>query len=184
MAWDVVQVPEWIRKKSTEEPWTIRDAAFEADRLESIRSRRSAAYKGVNALLMKQGAIDFIEGQKFSQSVFFDEDVDIHHIFPRAWCGKQKISDSECDSIINKTPLCRRTNKFLGGVAPSEYLKKLQDGNPSKNVNPVSTNNIGKYLRSHLVEPHFLWEDNFKAFIDARKKELYDHITAAMGKPG
>lgn len=184
MAWDVVQVPDWTRKMSAKEPWTIRDATFEADRLESIRSRRSAAYKGVNALLMKQDAIDFIEGQKFSQSVFFDEDVDIHHIFPRAWCRKQKISDSECDSIINKTPLCRRTNKFLGGVAPSKYLKKLQDGNPSKNVNPVSSNSIGKYLRSHLIEPHFLWEDDFKAFMDARKKELYDHITAAMGKPG
>ena len=183
MAWDVVQVPEWIREKSTDEPRTVKDATFQADRLGVIRTRRSAAYKGVNALLMKQGAIDFVEGQKFAHSVFFDEDVDIHHIFPKAWCRKQGFPDSEFDSIINKTPLTRRTNKFLGGIAPSKYLKKLQDGNLASNVNPVSSNNIGEYLRSHLVDPNYLWADDFKAFMNARKKELYDHITVAMGKP-
>jgi hypothetical protein len=33
----------------------------------------SAAYKGVNALLMKEGAQDFRSGQKFDHTVFFGE---------------------------------------------------------------------------------------------------------------
>ena len=45
--------------------------------------RLSAAYKGMNALLMKEGAQDLRSGQKFDHTVFFGENVDIHHIFPK-----------------------------------------------------------------------------------------------------
>jgi hypothetical protein len=44
---------------------------FRADRLKTMRMRLSAAYKGVNALLMKEGAQDFRSGQKFDHTVFF-----------------------------------------------------------------------------------------------------------------
>ena len=38
-------------------------------------------------------------------TVFFDEGVDIHHIFPQDWCEKQKIDAKIYDTVINKTPL-------------------------------------------------------------------------------
>jgi hypothetical protein len=87
-----------------------------------MRSRLSAAYKGIHALLMHEGAKDFRTGQTFDQTVFFDEDVDIHHIFPQDWCGRQSIEPKVYDSIINKTPLSYRTNRRIGGVAPSGRL--------------------------------------------------------------
>jgi hypothetical protein len=67
---------------------------------------------------MKEGAQDFRSGQKFDHTVFFGENVDIHHIFPQDWCKKQSIKPSVFDSIINKTPLSYRTNRIIGGVAP------------------------------------------------------------------
>lgn len=182
MAWDVMQVPEWIRKRNSEEPWTIRDAAFQQERLETIKSRNSAAYKGVNALLMKQGAVDLINGQKFSQSVYFDEQVDIHHIFPRKWCENKKYSENEYNSIINKTPLSKLTNILLGGVAPSRYLKKLQDGRLSNSIDPVSSEDITKYLESHLIDQNSLRRDKFREFMNSRKMKLYCCILDAMGK--
>ena len=78
-----------------------------------MRMRLSAAYKGVNALLMKEGAQDFRSGQKFDHTVFFGENVDIHHIFPKKWCEDQKIKPEVYDSIINKTPLSYRTNRII-----------------------------------------------------------------------
>jgi len=39
---------------------------------------------------MKEGAQDFRSGQEFDHTIFFGENVDIHHIFPRhppAWQG-------------------------------------------------------------------------------------------------
>jgi hypothetical protein len=32
------------------------------------------------------------------------------------------------DSIVNKTPLSFRTNRLIGGVALSDYLAKLEQG--------------------------------------------------------
>src|SRR5215831_1262161 len=90
--------------------------------------RLSAAYKGMNALLMKEGTQDFRSGQKFDHAVFFGENVDIHHIFPQSWCKTHGIQPAAFDSIINKTPLSYKTNRMIGGVAPSEYLRKLEAG--------------------------------------------------------
>ena len=126
IARDFMEVPAWL--KGGPEPSTVSETIFRADRLKTMRMRLSAAYKGVNALLMKEGAQDFRSGQKFDHTVFFGENVDIHHIFPQDWCKKQGIKPAVYDSIINKTPLSYRTNRIIGGVAPSEYLAKLEKG--------------------------------------------------------
>ena len=121
-----MEVPVWLQGGI--EPSTVSETIFRADRLKTMRMRLSAAYKGMNALLMKEGAQDFRSGQKFDHTVFFGENVDIHHIFPQDWCKKQGIKSAIFDSIINKTPLSFRTNRIIGGVAPSEYLAKLIKG--------------------------------------------------------
>jgi hypothetical protein len=84
---------------------------------------------------MAEGAIDFRSGQPFGQTVFFDEYVDIHHIFPQDWCKKQKIEPRVFDTVINKTPLSYKTNRILGGVAPSVYLARLEAG--GKDAPPI-----------------------------------------------
>jgi hypothetical protein len=127
IARDFMEVPVWL--KGGPEPSTVSETLFRADRLKTMRMRLSAAYKGVNALLMKEGAQDFRSGQKFDHTVFFGENVDIHHIFPQDWCKRHGIKPNVFDSIINKTPLSYRTNRIIGGVAPSEYLAKLEKGN-------------------------------------------------------
>ncbi len=121
---DVVEVPAWLIGGS--EPATISEGIFRANRLLTMRTRQSAAYKGIQALLMREGAKDFRSGQCYDQTLFFDEAVDIHHIFPQAWCDEHKIDVKIYDTVINKTPLSYRTNRIIGGVAPSEYLAKLE----------------------------------------------------------
>ena len=86
---DVLEVPVWL--DDGPEPSTITDGRFRPERLRTLRTRLSAAYKGIHALLMAEGAIDFRSGQPFGQTVFFDEYVDIHHIFPQDWCKTQQI---------------------------------------------------------------------------------------------
>jgi hypothetical protein len=145
-----------------------------------MRMRLSAAYKGVNALLMKEGAEDFRSGQKFDHTVFFGENVDIHHIFPQDWCKKQGIKPAVYDSIINKTPLSFRTNRIIGGVAPSEYLAKLESGD--KNTPSIDPERLDGYLASHLIDPALLRSDAFEAFMVDRQKRLLTLIEQATGK--
>src|SRR5207248_9628121 len=127
IARDFMEVPAWL--KGGPEPSTVSETVFRPDRLKTMRMRLSAAYKGMNVLLMKEGAQDFRSGQKFDHTIFFGENVDIHHIFPQDWCKSHNIKPAVFDSIINKTPLSYRTNRIIGGVAPSEYLAKLEAAN-------------------------------------------------------
>lgn len=175
---DVLEVPAWLAGGAI--PTTIAQATIRADRLRSLRSRLSAAYKGVNALLMRAGAQDFRSGQNFDDTVFFDESVDIHHVFPKDWCAKQKIPPSVYDSIINKTPLTARTNRIIGGAAPSAYLAKLEVG--SSDAPALSTHLLDGHLRSHLIEPELLRADSFAAFIAAREQGLLALIEKATGQ--
>jgi hypothetical protein len=153
---------------------------FRSDRLKTMRMRLSAAYKGVNALLMKEGAQDFRSGQKFDHTVFFGEQVDIHHIFPKDRCKLQCIKPAIFDSIINKTRLSYKTNRMIGGVAPSQYLSKLEIGD---NANPpISGDRLDSYLSSHLLDPSLLGADQFDAFMSDRQKRLLALIEKATGK--
>jgi hypothetical protein len=178
IARDFMEVPAWL--KGGPEPSTISEMTFRADRLKTMRMRLSAAYKGVNALLMKERAQDFRSGQRFDHTVFFGENVDIHHIFPQDWCKRQGIKAAVYDSIINKTPLSFKTNRILGGAAPSAYLARLEAGNDA--VPAIPRERLDGYLRSHLIEPHLLRTDAFDAFLADRQKRLLALIEQATGK--
>jgi hypothetical protein len=175
---DFLEVPAWL--KGGELPTTIRDATFRAERLKTMRMRISAAYKGVNALLMKEGAQDFRSGQKFDHAMFFGENVDIHHIFPKKWCEDHKIASTIYDSIINKTPLAYRTNRIIGGAAPSIYLAKLETGDAE--TPPILAQNLDNYLLSHLIDPALLRADDFHAFMEDRQERLLRLIEQATGQ--
>jgi hypothetical protein len=178
IAKDFTEVPAWLR--GGPEPTTVSETIFRADRLKTMRMRLSAAYKGMNALLMKEGAQDFRSGQEFDHTVFFGENVDIHHIFPQDWCKKQGIKPAVYDSIINKTPLSYRTNRIIGGVAPSEYLAKLEQGD--RNTPAIGRERLDTYLRSHLIDSALLRSDNFDAFMLDRQQRLLGLIEEAIGK--
>ncbi len=175
---DFLEVPAWLR--GGPEPATVSEVMFRADRLKTMRMRLSAAYKGMNALLMKEGAQDWRSGQKFDHTVFFGENVDIHHIFPQDWCKKNGLKPAVFDSIINKTPLSFRTNRIIGGVAPSEYLAQLAAGD--KETPPIAPAHLQAYLCSHLIDPDLLHRDAFDAFMADRQKRLLALIEKAMGK--
>ncbi len=178
IAKDFMEVPAWL--KGGPEPSTVSETMFRTDRLKTMRMRLSAAYKGVNALLMREGAQDFRSGQKFDHTVFFGENVDIHHIFPQDWCKTKSIKSDIYDSIINKTPLSYRTNRIIGKDAPSEYLAKLQKGNET--TPPIAPERLDAYLESHLINPSLLRSDNFDAFMADRQLKLLTLIEQATGK--
>ncbi len=109
-ALDVQNMITWINGGA--EPITVRDGNFAPIRLLSLQTRNSAAYKGIMGLLMKEGSKDLINGDPIQTTNYFDEAVDIHHIFPRAFCEKQGLQRKYWNSIVNKAPLTARTNRI------------------------------------------------------------------------
>lgn len=173
IARDIPELLAWIREDGPQ-PATIGDAVFQIDRLDTLRTRLAAAYKGVNARLMLSGAQDFISGEPFEIMTYFDSQVDIHHIFPRDWCNKNGIPASRYDSIINKSPLSKISNVRIGGDAPSVYLKRIED---KDGLTPEQLDGI---LRTHLIDPAPLRADDFEAFWTSRQNALADLIGTAM----
>jgi hypothetical protein len=99
-------------------------------------------------------------------------EVDIHHIFPRKWCEDHKIPKSRYDTVLNKTPLSYRTNRMIGGAAPSRYLMKL------KEEGSISDSDLDRNVLSHLINVEALRSDNFDAFIEVRRQSILNMIEA------
>lgn len=171
---DLWEVPTWI--DGGPEPTSVRDAVFRADRLDTMTSRLSAAYKGVHARLMREGARDFRSGQSYDDTVYFEDAVDIHHIFPRAWCEKNGVPRTRYDTIVNKTPLTAKTNRIIGGSAPSRYLGSLREAGSISDDAALDA-----LVASHAIEPRLLRADEFTAFYAARRERLLGLIQESMG---
>jgi hypothetical protein len=174
-ALDMTQVADWIENGS-EEPKSIYDANFSPSRLNTLRTRNSAAYKGVYALLMDENTKDWLSATKIDFSTYFSESIDIHHIFPVAWCEKNRIHRNDFDCVVNKTPLSGRTNRIVSGDAPSKYLERL------KKHAGVSDQDFNTILLSHVVNPDFMYKDDFSSFFTDRKEQILKRIEIAMGK--
>jgi hypothetical protein len=182
---DILEVPAWL--EGGPDPSAVTEGIFRAERLATMRTRLSAAYKGIHALLMVEGAKDFRTGQRFDTTVFFDEYVDIHHIFPQDWCRKQRIDEKIYDTVINKTPLTFKTNRIIGGIAPSEYLAELEKGRTGKGgiiqEPPIEPEALDGFLISHGIDPRLIRADDFEAFLQARRRFLLQLISKATGHP-
>ena len=179
LANDLSEVTAWV-KGTADEPRTVREANFLENRLTELRTRNGAAYKGVHALVMQERkgmkCSDFRTQIPIDEKIYFDDNIDIHHIFPKAWCERQGIEPNEYNSIINKTALSASTNRNIGGRAPSEYLSRIQQ------ELGIDDTVMDKILASHLISAKALRADKFQVFYEARKEALLNAIEEVMGK--
>lgn len=170
---DIVGIFEWIN--GGVQPETIRRANFQPDRLLSLKTRNSAAYKGVMALILENSPLDFMKATKIDIATFLDENTDIHHIFPKDYCEKNKFPENKWNSVINKTPLYAGTNRAIGGKAPSVYINTMKNKG-------LTDEQINLAISSHQIDPNLLRNDLFYDFILDRAKKLLDLIEKSMGK--
>lgn len=175
LANDVEDITRWLGGDPME-PRTIGAASFSESRLDTLYVRISAAYKGVHALLMKKGARDFLTGEEIAVGNYFSERFDIHHISPQAWCEKQGVSPARYNTIVNKTAISARTNRKIGGRAPSAYCATLAKEVEGEGIV------LDSLIASHAIAPGLLRSDDFDAFYAARKEALLRLIERAMGK--
>lgn len=178
IALDLQQLLHWIDDAHAPLPVTVAGAGFQPTRLDTMRSRTSAAYRGLYVLLQKQGAADFFYKARMADLDVNEKGIDIHHIFPRKWCEEQKISSRIFDSIINKTAISYKANRKIGGHAPSKYLRQLQDDAKVK----LADEGMNKILATHLIDPSLLRVDDFTKFFERRRAALLRLVEDAMGK--
>ncbi len=174
---DLEQVPAWaIGREGADVPRTIQDAAFVESRLHSLRTRNAAAYKGIYSLLLANEARDWMEDKALDKVQYASLSIDIHHIFPKHWCAANGIDDERRESIVNKTAISARTNRTIGGSAPSKYLAALEG------KAQIPATQLDGLLGSHLVLASAMRDDDFTRFFADRRERLCQLIEKAMGK--
>ncbi|ARE74562.1 DUF262 domain-containing protein [Streptomyces virginiae] len=175
---DVEQLVAWIRREPNVVPDTVTEAVFVDDRLDTLTTRNSAAYKGIYALLIRQGAVDwfYVDGPlKASQIVA--QNIDVRQIFPKNWVAANAPRHAKhVNSIVNKTPLSFRVSRGMVGV-PKSYLKSLQLESGMRH--PEWFDDV---IATHLIDPALLHESDFDQFYENRAKQLLDLVQSAMGK--
>jgi hypothetical protein len=171
---DLEQVVDWIGDGA--QPGSVVEASFRAPRLLTLRTRNSAAYKGIYALLMRRGCMDWVRHEPMDYASFFEYQVDIHHVFPKAWCDKNGIDPAHRESIVNKTAISATTNRSIGGRSPKEYMMTLSS------KAGVSDDDIDKIVATHLISPSHLRAADFPTYFKDRTEALLTLISDAMGK--
>ncbi len=177
-ALDLEDCIQWIGDGNGDvPPRTVQAAQLQAERLFSLRTRRSAAYKGLYALQVKQGARNFKNGQPIDVHAHKADAIDIHQVFPRQWCDKNGIDRSVADCIVNKTALDAHTVHRIGGSAPSAYVRRIEL------YHGIEPHILDGFLRSHNIDPGALRRDDFAQFFNQRFESLLRYAESAMGKP-
>ncbi|MGW0768912.1 GmrSD restriction endonuclease domain-containing protein [Streptomyces sp. NPDC002676] len=172
---DVEQLVAWIRQEDRA-PETVTDAFFFAERLDTLTTRNSAAYKGIYALLVRQGAVDWHHTDAPLSPGRLDEYVvDIRQIFPKTWFRRGNSHGLPTNSIVNKSPLSYRAAMSMTG-APSSYLSTLV---AASDMRPEWFDDV---LATHLVDPEALRENDYERFYTDRSRQLLDLVQSAMGK--
>ncbi|SDT72409.1 DUF262 domain-containing protein [Jiangella sp. DSM 45060] len=174
---DAEQVPDWARgRDDVAQPRTVADFGFRASRLLTLRTRNAAAYKGIYALIIGQGARDWMFDQALDKVQYVNLAVDIHHVFPYRWCLDNGIDPVLRESIVNKTPLSAATNRAIGGVAPSRYLPVVE-----KRAS-LNSDDLDKLLTSHGLDADAMRADDFDGHFRKRRVEILRLIEQATGK--
>ena len=174
-AFDLPECVDWVLGRGSQ-PRTVTEAQFQAERLLTLRTRISAAYKGLYALQMKRGSRDFKSGVTLESNAYFDNSIDIHHVFPKKWCSKNAVGTGIANSVVNKSPIDSHTNRLIGGNAPSRYLAKLQE------KYGIDSHDLDSILHSHDINPSALRSDDFPSFFNERFERMVELIERATGK--
>lgn len=177
-ATDVAEVTAWIRSVvdnggNAPLPRSVRDASFIESRLLSA-GPNSGLYKGIYALLMGRGARDWRTGSVFDRTTFSSMGVHFRQIFPARWCEDNGIDPVLAESVLNRTPMGRRTHVMVEDSSPARYLIRLQ----SKSL--MDDAEFDSVLASHLIDPHLLLSAQAEEFFRDRRRRFVEMIEQAM----
>ena len=153
-------------------PQSVADFRFDPALLQEITPRQRAVYRGVIALILRNGARDFHYAHRITAAMITEKKMDDHHIFPKAFLHETRpnLAEHLRECVLNRTLIDKETNQRISGRAPSDYLEEVSEAVPSQ---------IGIILQSHLLpdgEDSAIWRDCFEDFLHERQSLLSAEI--------
>ncbi len=154
--------------------------------LKKVKRFSNAKYKGVFNLLFRRNVKDFY--YVYSGINTYVENLEDHHIFPRAFLKRKNIDDELIDCVLNKTLILDETNRRIREKAPGEYIedlikeicrnKKISEEEAEKEVQNIFKEHFineeaFKILRETTSDlSNSEVKEKYKTFLELREKEI------------
>jgi hypothetical protein len=139
-----------------------------------VRGYGHPAFRAPYMLILANRPRDFASGDPITPHTFEHQEEHVHHVFPRAWCVANGVDEAPRESIVNKTPLSGQTNRLVGGRAPSEYLRLIEQRAG------LTSEELDLIIATHEIDPAALRADDFDGFYSSRAARLEIQIQAVM----
>jgi len=136
--------------------------------------KSSAIYKGIMCLIAKKGALDFVENDSPDYSKLED-----HHIFPGSKSEKYGAKGTEINSILNRTLIFEKTNRWINNKDPSDYLLEIME------KQNIDENEMRRRLETHLISSEAfdcMLKNDFNGFIESRMTTVIEEMNKMSGK--
>ena len=173
---DLQEVTPWVLGESEEVPRTVLDAEFKESRLLTADAK-SGVYRGLFALLMARGARDWRTGKPFNRETFGELHPSFVTVFPPQFCTSIHADPAAMESVLNRTPMGRRTEVVIEGNEPKRYLPRLQ----SKSL--FDDDEFDEVIEGHEIDPALLFASRWDEFIEDRRRRFVGIIEYSMDKP-
>ncbi|MFN2421856.1 MAG: DUF262 domain-containing protein [Gemmatimonadota bacterium] len=158
---DLVELRRWM--EGGVPPETVANFSFDVSLLRQITPRQRAIYRGVVALILRNGARDFHTGRKIDSAMMVMRQIDDHHVFSDGYLPKD-VPHTLRNCVLNRTLIDKATNIRIGKRSPSVYLSEIRDSIGSAELTNVLSSHL---LPSSAENP--LWRDDFEGFIEERQ---------------
>ena len=134
-------------------------------------------YRGLFALLMARGARDWRTGKAFDEETVAELCPRFHTVFPPVYLQRMGVDAQASESVLNRTPMGRRTDVVIENNEPRRYLPRLQ----SKSL--LDDADFDAVIEGHEMHPQYLLTSNWEAFEADRRNRFVGMIEYAMDKP-
>lgn len=159
-------------------PEAVSEIPISADVLLSASVTKKALLSAVMALTVEANAKDFHNGQRLTPTIYVQDKVNSHHLYPRKRLTDQN-ADEGIDSqgfspelILNRALIDASTNKRIGAKKPSVYVEEIRS----------EVADADDIFESHLIDVAALEGDDYKAFLTSRLANLVERIESVTGK--
>ena len=145
--------------------------------LKPFRSN-SAVSKMLALMLAHSTPLDLLNGQRIDvdKSLAWSNDKEYHHLFPRAYLARRKVSSNRANVVSNIVLLTSKSNIEIRDRAPSDYLREI--------ISREGEDRLAERMASNLVPKEALepaLEDNYDEFLNIRSRYIHKFARALVG---
>lgn len=134
---------------------------------------RNPLFPMTYAVARKRGAKDWFKGIALTRDVLGeDNEVQVHHVFPKALLKERSVGRRDIDEIGNLAFLAAKPNRQISKRLPEDYLSEIAEKHPDR-------------LEAQSIPmDKSLWKlNNFQDFLSARRELLAEAVNDLIANP-